>query len=272
VITPRLFADNNKRRKTMIAKLRGARSVADVGDGLVLGSVEIAAGPERVFRALTTSELTTWWGADGVYRTTSFTMDPRPGGAWHTDGVGADGTNFRVEGQVLDIEPPRRLVYSWKPSWDEGPPTRVAYSLTTIDGGTRVALRHTGFDGRPESCGMHGQGWEQVLGWLAAYLSPASTRRAFLCRLLPPRATFIQDMTSEERTLMDQHGRYWRAKLGEGPVVAFGPVGDPAGGWGLGILEAQDEAELKHFLAADPAVASIPGFRYELLPILRLIR
>ena len=67
-----------------MAKLRSAQSVADLTDGIVMARVEIAAAPDRVFRALTTDELTKWWGADGQYRTTNFAIDPRPGGKWRS--------------------------------------------------------------------------------------------------------------------------------------------------------------------------------------------
>jgi uncharacterized protein YndB with AHSA1/START domain len=256
----------------MTATRRTARAVADPAQGTVLARVEIAAPPDRVFRALTTDELTKWWGADGVYRTTKFAMDAHPGGQWRVDGVGADGTSFHVEGALLEIDPPRRLVQTWKPSWGEGAATTLTYSLEPIDGGTRVTVRHTGFDGRPELCEGHGQGWERVLGWLAAYLSPAGDGRAFVCRLLPPRATFMQDMSSDERAVMQAHGRYWQGKLAEGVAIAFGPVADPSGGWGLGIVEVRDEAELEAFQAADPAIESGRGFRYESLPMVRLVR
>src|SRR5262249_40221654 len=62
-----------------------ARAVADTGDGVVLARVEIAVPPARVFAALTTDELTKWWGSAEMYRTTKFTIDLRPGGAWRTD-------------------------------------------------------------------------------------------------------------------------------------------------------------------------------------------
>jgi len=256
----------------MMAKLKAARAVADLVEGVVMARVEIAAPPDRVFRALTTDEITKWWGADGVYRTTSFAIDPYPGGKWRTDGVGADGKSFHVEGEVVEIDPPRRLVQTWKPSWDGGALTTLAYSLEPIDGGTRVTVRHTGFIGRPQSCDGHGQGWERVLGWLERYLSPASAGRVFICRLLPPRPSFMQDMTSDERVVMQAHAHYWQGKLAEGVAIAFGPVADPSGGWGLGILEVRDEAELDAFQAADPAIQSGRGFRYESLPMLRLVR
>jgi uncharacterized protein YndB with AHSA1/START domain len=256
----------------MTARPGTARAVADVAEGIVLARVELAVSPERVFRALTTEELATWWGADDRYRTTRFAIEPRPGGHWLTEGVGADGTKFRVEGEVLQIDPPRRLVQTWRPSWNEGAPTTVAYSLAPIDRGTRVTLRHTGFVGRPQACEAHGQGWERVLGWLEAHLSPVGEGPVFLCRLLPPRPTFMQDMTADERAIMQAHSRYWHGKLGEGVAVAFGPVADPAGGWGLGIVQVRDEAQLTAIQAADPAIESGRGFRYQTLPMMRLVR
>jgi uncharacterized protein YndB with AHSA1/START domain len=255
-----------------MAKLKSARSVADLMEGIVMARVEIAAAPDRVFRALTTDELTKWWGADGQYQTTNFAIDPRPGGKWRTEGVGADGTKFHVEGEVLEFDPPRRLVQTWKPSWDGGALTTLTYSLEPIDGGTRLTVRHVGFAGRPESCDRHGQGWERVLGWLDRYVSPANSGRVFVCRLLPPRPSFIQDMTPDERSVMQAHSHYWHGKLAEGVAIAFGPVADPAGGWGLGIVQVRDEPELRALQDADPAIQSGRGFRYESLPMLQLVR
>jgi len=255
-----------------MAKLKSARAVADLAEGTVMARVEIAAAPDRVFRALTTDELTKWWGAEGEYRTTNFAIDPHPGGKWRTDGVSADGTKFHVEGEVVEFDPPRRLVQTWKPSWDGGALTTLTYALEPIDGGTRVTVRHTGFAGRPESCDRHGQGWERVLGWLNRYVTPAGAGRVFMCRLLPPRQSFMQDMTADERAVMLAHSQYWRTKLAEGVAVAFGPVADPSGGWGLGILEVRDEAELHAVQAADPAIQSGRGFRYESLPMLQIVR
>jgi uncharacterized protein YndB with AHSA1/START domain len=247
-----------------------ARSVADVNDGVILARVEIAAPPERVFRALTTEELTKWWGAEGVYRTTKFAMDLRPGGKWRTDGVGADGHAFHVEGEIVEVDPPRRLVHTWKPTRDEAP-TLVAYTLDPIEGGTRVTVQHSGFAGRAASCDNHAEGWRAVLGWLGGHVAPAPERRTYFVRLIPPRPTFAQDMNADERAMMMEHVAYWRGKLADGAAIAFGPVLDPAGGWGLGLVRVRDEAELRAFQDGDPAIRSGRGFRYETLPLARLV-
>ena len=86
----------------------------------------------------------------------------------------------------------------------------------------------------------------------------------FLCRLTPPRPSFALDMTEEEGALMGDHVQYWQGLLAQGSVVAFGPVADPAGGWGVSVVEAGDEAEVRAMLAADPVtVRGGDGFHYD---------
>ena len=60
-------------------------------------------------------------------------------------------------------------------------------------------------------------------------------------------------MTAEERAIMQQYIAYWTEKLKLGKIYAFGPVMDPKGIYGLGVVAVDDEQELKNFLANDPA-------------------
>lgn len=249
---------------------RAASAVADTTEGIVLARVEIAAPPERVFAAITTDELTKWWGSPELYKTTKHTADLRVGGAWRSDGVGADGSAFHVGGEILEIDPPKKLVQTWKPSWEPGPPTTVTWHLDAIDGGTRVTVRHTGFVD-PRACGDHANGWERVLGWLGGHMPPDDKDRHFLVRLIAPRPTFMQDMTKDEREMMMAHAAYWKTRHDAGEVIVYGPVADPAGGWGMGVLKAADEAAIEAFGAKDPAIAANVGFRYEVLPMPRAI-
>ena len=64
----------------------------------------------------------------------------------------------------------------------------------------------------------------------------------FFLKLVPPRPTFAQDMSDAERETMQRHAGYLAALLADGRGVAFGPVMDPAGIYGMGIVEAADEA------------------------------
>jgi uncharacterized protein len=81
----------------------------------------------------------------------------------------------------------------------------------------------------------------------------ADTRNYFFLKLNPCRPTFALDMTSEEREVMMLHVAYWRKLMGEGRVVVFGPVMDPKGPYGMGVVQADDEAAIREFIAGDPA-------------------
>jgi len=152
------------------AKHSTPRAVADLSAGLILATVHIAAPPDRVFRALASEELVKWWGSADTYRTTKWTGELRVGGTWRTEGVGADGKPFSVGGEFIEVNPPKKLVHSWRADWDGGNVTTVTYRLDAVDGGTRLTLRHDGFANRTGSCEAHTEGWERVLGWLQAHL------------------------------------------------------------------------------------------------------
>lgn len=78
----------------------------------------------------------------------------------------------------------------------------------------------------------------------------------FVFRLIAPRPTFALDMTDEEQEIMGRHAAYWQPFIESGRMVIFGPVLDGTGSWGLGVVEADDEHELRAFAAEDPAVTS----------------
>ena len=69
-------------------------------------------------------------------------------------------------------------------------------------------------------------------------------------------STFAIDMTDAEREIMGRHAAHWQPYLDAGRMVVFGPVLDETGSYGLAVVEADDEAELRAFAAADPVVTS----------------
>ena len=93
----------------------------------------------------------------------------------------------------------------------------------------------------------------------------------FLCRLIPPRPDFMTTMTPEERNIMQAHVGYWSGKVATGNALAFGPVADPKGGYGIGIIKESDPAEMEALRAADPAMQAKVGFSYDVLPMPRLV-
>lgn len=81
----------------------------------------------------------------------------------------------------------------------------------------------------------------------------------FVFRLKAPRPTFALDMSDEEREIMARHADHWRPWVESGQMVIFGPVLDSSGSWGLGVVEADDEEELRAFAAHDPVVTTGTG-------------
>jgi uncharacterized protein len=63
-------------------------------------------------------------------------------------------------------------------------------------------------------------------------------------------------MTDEEREIMGLHAAHWQPYLDAGQMVIFGPVLDGTGSWGLGVVEADDEDEIRAFAGRDPAVTN----------------
>jgi uncharacterized protein len=78
----------------------------------------------------------------------------------------------------------------------------------------------------------------------------------FVFRLQAPRPDFALNMSDEEREIMGRHAAHWQPFLDSGQMVVFGPVLDSTGSWGLAVVEAEDEDELRAFAAGDPAVTS----------------
>ena len=55
---------------------------------------------------------------------------------------------------------------------------------------------------------------------------------------------------------MARHGEHWQPWIDSGRMVVFGPVLDATGSWGLGVLEAEAEEEVRAHAARDPAVTT----------------
>jgi len=156
----------------------------------VIAEIFIAAPPERVFKAISDpGQISQWWGQKGMYRITHGGSDLRPGGKWFSAGVGADGKEFQVSGEYLEVDPPRLLVHTWNPSYAQQPKKTVVrwelephgvHGLQTsgpqkMGTGTMVKIRHSGFAGDAKDANDHGEGWKRVMGWMQAFVEKNQT-------------------------------------------------------------------------------------------------
>jgi uncharacterized protein YndB with AHSA1/START domain len=121
--------------------------------------------PQKVWKALTTSELIAQWlmkndFTPDVGKRFSFHAAPIPG-LW----------NGVTDCEVLTVEPPHRLAYSWCASGSEaaeGLKTVVTWTLTPVQGGTLVRMEQAGFRPQADAQGyqMMGSGWIRIVARL----------------------------------------------------------------------------------------------------------
>jgi uncharacterized protein YndB with AHSA1/START domain len=129
-------------------------TATDTADALEY-DLTIAAAPETVWRFWTDPQrLVTWMGKIA-------TLEPQAGGIFRLD----YGQGDVASGNVLDADPPHRLVFTW--GW-ENPDDPVQPGASTVevllepDGdGTRLHLRHAGLG--DESRRGHDEGWRYFL-------------------------------------------------------------------------------------------------------------
>jgi len=119
--------------------------------------------PELVWQALTRSELISRWLMANDFEAAvgrRFTFTTRPVGNW--DGV--------VDCEVLELITNEKLVYSWKGGSDDNPgyggrlDSVVTFTLTPVDGGTRLRLVHSGFrsPGNDFAFDAMSRGWTRI--------------------------------------------------------------------------------------------------------------
>ena len=129
--------------------------------GLTLELIaSFSAPPERIFAMLTEpAELARWWGPSG-FELPAAELDLSVNGRYRFTMKPPDGAPFHLSGTFREIDPPGRLVYTFR--WDEPTAddreTLVTLALDAHDGGTRVSLSQGRF-ATEERLVLHRDGW-----------------------------------------------------------------------------------------------------------------
>jgi uncharacterized protein YndB with AHSA1/START domain len=155
---------------TRLIEYAGERLTPAEADGTIVLVAELPAPPERVFRALTSTEIVDWWVRPGVFDTREWSGDVREGGRWRSAGVGR-GDAYSLEGEFVAVDAPRRLAHTWRRGDADGPTTTVMYLLEPTGSsasGTRLTLRHAGFGPGSQNTAL---AWETSLERLTEILS-----------------------------------------------------------------------------------------------------
>ena len=131
----------------------------------------IRAPRQRVFDAWTKAEELKAWHAPGPLTVSLAELDLRPGGSYRIHMRDPGGAEHRVSGVYREVDPPRKVVYTWGWEGDHS----VKDSVVTIEfhergDATEVVLTHAGIVEDAERAN-HEQGWTAILDKLESAYS-----------------------------------------------------------------------------------------------------
>jgi uncharacterized protein YndB with AHSA1/START domain len=128
----------------------------------------LPAPPERVFAAWLRPESMARWLSP--FADAEATVDPRVGGAFRVVMRGM-GQEIEHTGEYREIDPPRRLVFTWVSPYTGSTPSLVTVELEPVAPGDRTELTLTHEHLPADQVEDHRGGWERILGHLEAHLT-----------------------------------------------------------------------------------------------------
>ncbi len=129
----------------------------------------IHATPEKLFAAWTEpAHLAQWWGPEGVSCPRA-EIDLRVGGPYRIANRFHDGTLVWIVGVFEVLEPPHRLVYTWRLESQFKEPERVTVCFEPRGASTEVIVVHERIDDATTRAD-HERGWKGCLEGLANYV------------------------------------------------------------------------------------------------------
>lgn len=144
--------------------------------------IYIASTPEKVWQALTSSELTRKYFWDR-----SVEIEPKRGGAFV---LRLPDGRINVQGKVVDYDPPRKLSVTWRVAWPEDfrklPECLVTYEIAQTGGAVRLTMTESHSWEVPDAILSGGRmGWPAILSSLKSLLE---TGKPLAIAMEPPKA------------------------------------------------------------------------------------
>jgi len=123
------------------------------------------AGIERVYKAFADAgDVARWFGPQG-FACKVLEFDCRPGGNYSVEMTSPEGAIYPLSGAFRDVDPPKRLAYSWTWGGDSdmaGFRTEVAIDFIDLGASTEVRLTHDLLPSEAQLDGHRG-------GWLSSW-------------------------------------------------------------------------------------------------------
>ena len=128
----------------------------------------VSASADRVFEAWTDPDQFKRWTCPDPTASVDVEIDLRVGGHYSIC-MHVEGGPFTAYGIYREVDPPRRLVYTW--GWKEeahamNADTVVTVEFVPVEEGTEVRLTHSGFP-TPDDRDGHEEGWKICVGRFA---------------------------------------------------------------------------------------------------------
>jgi uncharacterized protein YndB with AHSA1/START domain len=126
--------------------------------------------PQKVWRAWTDAKvLSHWFGPGEPDSVTSAQLDVRVGGRYRIAFIAPDGVEHVAAGVYKEVEPNRRLVFSWSRQGMPEIDSQVTIELRAVPEGTELSFVHEQF---PDAAARddHRGGWLPTFAKLAAFL------------------------------------------------------------------------------------------------------
>ena len=146
-----------------------------------INRIYIRATPQAIWDAITQPEWTEKYGYGGRVE-----YDLRPGGTFRSiasvDMQQAGMPEVVVDGEVIESDPPKKLVQTWRAGWDQEPATRLTYTISEKQPGVCCLTIVHELEGAPNTAAMvggsvegAGGGWAKVLSDLKSLLETGTS-------------------------------------------------------------------------------------------------
>ncbi len=139
--------------------------MAEATDARVEVRRHLSASPEAVYRAWTEPDRMARWLSPVGHAEAN--VDLRVGGRFTVVMVG-EGRLIEHAGEYLEVDPPRRLAFTWRSEHTGPDRTVVTVTLKPANGGTDLTIVHEGLSG--EAIASHRGGWGAMTERLEGFL------------------------------------------------------------------------------------------------------